>query len=59
MNFLRLCIFVTAACGWDIRSIHAGCRSAVADEVHTVGWEGFAQSRYELAVNRVLDLEKV
>jgi len=41
------------------RSIQAGCRSTVGDEVQSMGREGFAQDRYSLAVNRVLDLEKV
>ena len=40
------------------RSIQAGCPSAVADEVHTTGRERFARDSYNMAVNRVLDLEK-
>jgi hypothetical protein len=37
------------------RSIHAGCWSAVADEVHATGREGFGLDRYNLVVNRMLD----
>ena len=37
------------------RSIHAGCRSAVADEVHATEREGLTLDWYNLAANRMLE----